>query len=110
GLERTVAPRNSKVIRNVQAAVKEVVKGRGVFFLSQRISLSYRHHLGKAGAIGIVVPTLFLDHIPVDLHNLRGTLIAKVAEVGIVVVKVGTEVPGLDRPAPRNPDGRIGFL
>ena len=55
-----------------------------------------RHHLGKAGAIGIVVPPLFLDHIPVALHDLRGTLVAKVAEVGIVIVKVGTEVPGLD--------------
>ena len=109
-LLRAVAGRVGKAVGHVQAAVEEIVQVRAVFLLGQRVGLRHGHDLGEPAAVGVHVLALFVQLVPIAFHHLRGALVAEVAEIRIVVVVVGAEVPRFQRSAARNPDRRVRLL
>src|SRR4029078_13067018 len=66
------------------------------------VGLADADHLGETAAIGARILAAFRHPLPVDVHELLGTQVTRVAEIAIGVVELETEIVGLERAAARN--------
>ncbi len=109
-LDGAVAGRVGEARVDVQAAVEEVADVLGVELLGLAIGVGDADDLRERRAIGRRVLPLGGDALPEAVEELLPPDVAGEREVGVVVVEVGAEVPGLDRAAAGNVDRRVRLL
>ena len=95
---------------HVQAAVEEIIDVRRVQPFRFLIAFGHANDLCVPGAVRVVVLAEFRRTLPVAVHHLLRPLVAVVAQVGVVVIVLQAEVPGLDAAAARDPYGRVRLL
>ena len=110
GLDRTIARRVGKTAVDVQAAVIEIADVLGVHLFGLLVGIGHADSLGKCRPIGRLVFAAGGHAIPIAVQQFLPAQIAGEGQIGIVVVVIQAEVPGFDRAATGDIDGRIRLL
>ncbi len=109
-VDRPVARRVGEAHVHVETAVEEVADVLLVELLGLLVGLAHTHDLGECAAVGRLVLAERRDAVPVAVHQRLAAQVAGEREVGVVVVVLGAEVPGLDRAAAGDVDRRVRLL